>query len=114
MSMAGEFSVMYTSAGEASPSWTIWLARKKSDAERMATLTPVWLVKSAAQASASGTCWELYRFRVTSDCALIGFTSTVDSVATATDAPASIVRKVRRVCSRRIAHPPGVIYGYLL
>ena len=43
--IAGEFSVRKTSAGEAEPSWTIWLASSKSLPLRRVTLIPVSLAK---------------------------------------------------------------------
>ena len=57
--IAGEFSVTNTSAGEALPSCTIWLASSKSSPLRMLTLMPVCLVKPATISFIRSSCWAL-------------------------------------------------------
>jgi hypothetical protein len=47
-SIAGLFSVRNTSAGDASPSWTIWLASSESLASRNSSSMPVSSVKSSS------------------------------------------------------------------
>ena len=48
--MAGEFSVRNTSAGEAAPSWTIWLPNSVSLPLRKVTLMPVSRVNPSTHA----------------------------------------------------------------
>ena len=57
--IAGEFSVRNTSAGEFSPSWTIWLAMTVSVPLRIVTGMPVSAVKASAQAWVSAACCEV-------------------------------------------------------
>ncbi|BCB75236.1 hypothetical protein Pflav_016460 [Phytohabitans flavus] len=57
--IAGEFSVMNTSAGDAAPSAAIWLASSKSLPLRTSTLMPVLAVKPSAQACPTSSCWAL-------------------------------------------------------
>ena len=62
--MAGEFSVRNTSAGDAEPSWTSWLASSKSSPLRIFTLMPVALVKPGTISWSSSSCWALYSVSV--------------------------------------------------
>ena len=57
--IAGEFSVRKTSAGEAEPSCTSWLASSKSSPLRIFTLMPVALVKPGTISCSSSSCWAL-------------------------------------------------------
>src|SRR5690242_10001761 len=57
--MAGEFSVRKTSAGDAAPSWTIWLESSLSEPWRMVTLTPVSLVNASTHSLVRVSCWAL-------------------------------------------------------
>ena len=57
--IAGEFSVRKTSAGEAAPSWTIWLDISVSDPWRSVTLMPVSAVKASAHSLVRLSCWAL-------------------------------------------------------
>jgi len=57
--MAGEFSVRKTSAGEALPSWTIWLDISVSEPWRRVTLTPVSAVKASIHSWVRDSCWAL-------------------------------------------------------
>jgi hypothetical protein len=57
--MAGEFSVRNTSAGDAEPSATIWLAISRSLPCRISTLMPVLAVKASTHALATVSCWAL-------------------------------------------------------
>src|SRR6478736_9585705 len=58
--IAGEFSVRNTSAGEAWPSWMIWLESSVSEPWRMVTLMPVSAVKASTHSLVRLSCWALY------------------------------------------------------
>ena len=57
--MAGEFSVRKTSAGEAAPSWTIWLDISVSSPWRTVTLMPVSRGERVDPLLGRASCWAL-------------------------------------------------------
>ncbi|MNE96126.1 hypothetical protein D3C80_1942920 [compost metagenome] len=57
--IAGEFSVRKTSAGDALPSCTNWLPNSLSPPLRRVTLMPVSLVKPSTQDFTRFSCWAL-------------------------------------------------------
>src|SRR4051812_41501380 len=58
--IAGEFSVRKTSAGDAWPSWMIWLDISVSSPWRRVTLMPVSAVKASTHSLVRLSCWALY------------------------------------------------------
>jgi hypothetical protein len=58
-SIEGLFSVRKTSAGDASSSWTIWLASSESFASRNSSSMPVSSVKPSSIVRIRLSCWAL-------------------------------------------------------